>query len=368
MNIVPRLSTDKTKVFYTLEWGRKAGERNSTGIFTYVKPKNKIERDFNTQSLANLEAIKAQTLLDLQTKGRGFVSPAKMKENFLRFFEQYVKKNQSETNRSLSCCFSAFKKFVALDQERLETDTENLYISAGDINSNYCERFRKYLLDNLNGETPADYFMRFKKMLLVAQEAGYFRVNPAEKLKCLSHPSGEKDVIEKHEYSILLAAPCKNLEVKKAAISSLYTGLRWCDVKQLCWWQIREETIVLRRQTKTGVPLELPLHPVVSAIIGEPGDPNELVFKLPCYETVLDILQQWVNNAGINKKITYHCLRHSVSDTLLGEGEDVHTVAAFLGQTTAKQVLERYKKRVRKKDIKTASTKLPSLGDDLLRA
>jgi integrase len=228
------------------------------------------------------------------------------------------------------------------------------------MNSNFCERFRKYLLDNLNGETPADYFMRFKKMLIVAQEAGYFRTNPAEKLKCMSHPSAEKDVIEKEEYPALLAAPCANLEVKKAAVSSLYTGLRWCDVKLLCWWQIRKDTIVLRQQTKTGVPLELPLHPVVSAIIGERGNLNELVFKLPCYETVLDILQEWVNNAGIEKKITYHCLRHSVSDILLDAGTDIHTVAAFLGQTTAKQVLERYRKRVRQRNIKTASTMLPS--------
>lgn len=101
------------------------------------------------------------------------------------------------------------------------------------------------------------------------------------------------------------------------------------------------------RQTKTGVPLELPLHPVVGAILGKRGEPNELVFKLPCYETVFDVLQGWVDNAKIKKKITRHCLRHSVSDILLEAGMDVHTVAAFLGQTTAKQVLERYKKRVR---------------------
>lgn len=170
MNIVTRLSADKTKVFYILEWGRKAGERNATGIFTYVQPKNKIERDYNIQSLANLDMIKAQTLLDLQTKGRGFVSPAKMKENFILFFAKYVKQNQSDTNRSLPCCFTAFKKFVAADQGKLKTDTENLFVSAGDISSNYCERFRKYLLDHLNGETPADYFMRFKKMLIVAAE------------------------------------------------------------------------------------------------------------------------------------------------------------------------------------------------------
>jgi integrase len=361
MNIVERLSTDKSKIYYTLEWGRKAGERFSTGIFTYAKPKNKIEREYNTESLANLDLLRSQTLLDLQTKGRGFVSPAKMKENFIDFFEKYADKNKSDNNRSLACCLSAFKKFTALDQGKLEIDAEDLSISAADISANYCERFRKYLLDNLNGETPADYFMRFKKMLIVAQESGYFRINPAEKLKCLSHPPGEKDVLEKHEYPLLLAAACKNLEVKKAVVSSLYSGLRWCDVKPLTWWQIKDDVIVLRRQTKTGVPLKVPLHPVIKAILGTPGEPNELVFKLPCYETVLDIIQDWVDAAGIKKKITYHCLRHSVSDILLEAGLDVHTVAAFLGQKTAKQILERYKKRVRQGNMEKASAALPDL-------
>lgn len=361
MNIVPRVSADGTKTFFTLEWGRKKGDRLATGIFTYVKPKNKIERDYNIQSLKNLDLIKAQTLVDLQTRGRGFVSPARMKENFFDFFDKYVKKNKSEKNRSLACCFSQFKKFVALDQGKTEDDTDDLRICASDILPNFCERFRKHLLDNLNGETPADYFMRFKKMLTVAQESGYFRESPAAKLKCFSHQSSEKDVLEVNEFLQLLQTHCRHMDVRKAVVCSLYSALRWCDVEPLEWWQIKTDKIVLRRQTKTGVPLTLPLHPVVAAVLGERGNPDERVFKLPSYDTVLDILQKWVTDAGIDKKITYHCLRHSVADILLAAGVDVHTVAGFLGQKNAKQVLERYKKRVRQNNINDASKALPVL-------
>lgn len=369
MNIVPRLSSDGTKTYYTLELGRRKGGRFATGIFTYTQPKDKIQRSYNIQALANLETIKAQTLLDAQTKGRGFVSPAKLKENFFLYFEKYVKKNHSETNRSLPASLSSFKKFVAIDQgasieeleEDLEAATNDLYICSGDISKNFCERFQKYLLDNLNGETPADYFMRFKKMISVAQEDGYFRENPTEKIKCKSHPTGIKDTLEPHEYKILLSTPCRHNEVRKAAVCSLYSGFRWCDVDPLTWNQIRPETIVLRRQSKTGVPLEIPLHPVVAALIGEPGQPGELVFKLPSYDTVLDILQDWVNAAGIQKKITWHCFRHSVSDILLDQGIDVFTVAAYLGQSDVTQVLRRYQHRVQKRNIRTAATKLPEM-------
>ena len=147
MNIVERASKDGTKVFYTPEWGRKPGKRISTGIYTYIYPKNKIQRDYNIQSLSNLETLKAQTLLDLQTRGTNFVSPAKLKENFLRFSEKYLEKNRSENNRSLPCCLAAFKKFVAIEQGKPVTETDTLFICALDITPSFCERFRKYLLD-----------------------------------------------------------------------------------------------------------------------------------------------------------------------------------------------------------------------------
>ena len=369
MNIVARVSADKTKTYYTLEWGRKKGDRLATGIFTYNSPKNAIERNYNIQSLKNLDLVKSQTLLDLQTKGRGFLSPTKQKENFLDFYKKYVEKNRSDTNRSLPCSFSQFKKFVALDQRKDEDDQEDLFIASPDILPNFCERFLKFLLDRLQGETPKDYFMRFKKMLAVAVENGYFRESPAEKIASRGHEAGEKEVLEVPEILKLLDTPCRNNEVRKAAICSLWSGLRWCDIEVLTGWQIKQDHIVLQRQSKTGVPLTQPLHEVVAAIVGDLRN-DELVFKLPSYDTCLDILLQWVNAAGIKKHITWHCLRHSVSDLLLEAGIDIHTVAAFLGQKTAKQVLERYRKRVRQKNIARASKALPLIdtGNDSISA
>jgi hypothetical protein len=130
------------------------------------------------------------------------------------------------------------------------------------------------------------------------------------------------------------------------------------------WWQIKEESILLRKQRKTGVPLEVPLHPVVKAILGERRDPNENVFDLPSANAANDILKDAVNKqAKINKHITWHCLRCSVSDILQDRGIDVVTVAALLGQTTAKYILENYKKRVKVKHTRKAIKKLPQFKE-----
>jgi hypothetical protein len=49
MNIIikGRPSVDAVKIRYSLEWGRKKGQRTATGIFTYAKPKTQVEKNHN---------------------------------------------------------------------------------------------------------------------------------------------------------------------------------------------------------------------------------------------------------------------------------------------------------------------------------
>lgn len=351
--ITPRENRSKTKVFYSLEWGKQAGQRQATGIYTYVRPKDQIQKNHNKEAMAILDTKKSQMVLDLQAIANGSMPQHRLKKNFLDFYQDFVTKNSKEGNRSLSCSLSRFKKFIEKDF--------GSFISPIDISENFCERFRNHLLDSLNGETPADYFMRFKRVIKAAKKQGYFRENPAEDLAAKSHPSGIKEVLTVDEYRVLINSYCSNYEVKKAAVCSLYTGFRWCDVKPLRWWQIKEKTILLRRQTKTGVPLEIPLHPVVKAIIGDRKNPDDLVFCLPTADGANGVLNTWVTEyAKIDKHITWHCLRHSVSDILQDHGVDVATVAALLGQTSAKYILTVYKKRVKIRHTTAAIVHLPS--------
>ncbi len=54
---------------------------------------------------------------------------------------------------------------------------------------------RHSINDRLNrrvsGETPADYFMRFKRMIRAATKDGFFRSNPAEDVAAKAKPSGK---------------------------------------------------------------------------------------------------------------------------------------------------------------------------------
>lgn len=346
ITISTKASRDKAKIWYYLEWGKGAGQRKSTGIYTWAKPKDPTQKNYNKEALSILEAKKSQLVLDQQAIASGYVPSHKLKSNFFEYFQEFVDKNERPGNRSLSCCLTSFKKFI-----------NKPLINTGEITENLCERFRNYLLDNLSGETPADYFMRFKRVIRSATKEGYFRVNPAEEVKTKAHPSGQKDILEAHEYVKLMKFPCSNQEVRRAAIFSLYTGLRWCDIEPLEWPDIKEKSVLLKAQKKTGHRVEVPLHENAKLVVSNRGKGK--VFKLPTQDGANKSLGEWVKNAGIDKHITWHSLRHSMSVLLQDAGVDVATVAGLLGHTTTKYVHKTYQ-RYKGKSGEEAIKKLPS--------
>jgi hypothetical protein len=155
-------------------------------------------------------------ILDRQAINIGYIPQHKIKGNFLEYYEEFVKQNSRKGNRHLSQSFRTFKKFIGQD-----------YISPIDLTENLCERFRTYLLVSLNGETSANYFNRFKRVLEAAKKDGYFKLNLSENLASKSKSNKKvKDILESGEYLQLMNTPCLNHEVKKAFVCSLYTGFR----------------------------------------------------------------------------------------------------------------------------------------------
>ncbi len=340
-----RLSRDNRKVWYYLEWGRLTGQRRATGIFTWAKPKNQIEKNHNKKALAILEAKKSQVILDSQAINSGYIPQHKIKTNFLDYYADFVRLNRTSGNRHLEGSLTIFKRFLNRN-----------FISALEINEMLCERFRAYLLKNYNGETPAGYFLRFKRVVKAATKDGYFRQNPAEDIAAKTSPVKKiKEILSEKEYIDLMNTPCTNYEVKKAFVFSLYTGLRWADIKPLQWENVKEHSIVIV-QHKTNITLEVPLHEIALNILGERTTGS--VFHLPTQDGANKVLNKWCGDAKLNKHITWHCARHSFSVLLQQKGVDLATVAGMLGHTTTKYVQQTYK-RYLQDSAKEAIKRLP---------
>lgn len=68
--------------------------------------------------------------------------------------------------------------------------------------------------------------------------------------------------------------------------------------------------------------------------------------------TVEVVLGEWMQKAGIQKHITYHCSRHTAATMLLTLGADLYTVSKILGHRSIRMT-EVYAKIVDKKKIET---------------
>ncbi len=356
ITITNKISRDNAKKWYYLEWGKQAGQRVATGVFTYTKPKEQLQKKHNKEALAILEAKRSQLVIEAQSIGTGYIPLHKYKSNFLDFYTDFVHNNRKQGNRHLEGSLKHFKSFLGRE-----------YISPMEITEDLCLRFRRYLLNGFNGDTPSNYFSRYKKMLKAATKQGYFRINPAEDIAAKANKNKRrKENLEAEEYIQLLKTPCLNNEVKEAFVFCLYTALRWCDVKPLKWATIKENTIVFYIvQEKTTVEHRVTLHPVAKAILNERrkrmDEFKENIFELPTADGANKVLKTWCKNAGISKHVTWHCARLSFSILLQDAKVDPATVALLLGQTTTKYVYETYK-RHRLVDNRQYVEKLPCVA------
>ncbi len=84
------------------------------------------------------------------------------------------------------------------------------------------------------------------------------------------------------------------------------------------------------KQQKTGGAETLPISEGAVDLLGERGPPDEKVFpSLMKWHT--SYITDWVRQAGIKKKITFHCFRHSFATLQLTLGSDISTISRMLG-------------------------------------
>lgn len=353
MNFIKRPNKKGDKITFYYDFGRGPGQRPSTGIFVYTKPKDHIQKNHNKEALTLLETKKSQLIIEKQAIGSAFIPSHKFKSNFLEYYEEYVEQHKRKGNRHLTNSLKQFKRFVGSD-----------FIAPLEITENLCKRFRQYLLDKYTGETPGGYYARFKWVIKAATSDGYFQRNPTEHVAAKCNPSARlKENLEVEEYLLLLNTPCLNEEVKAAFIFCCYTGLRWVDVKQLEWKDIKDGLLTTRIiQAKTGRPVMLTLHPIAQSILEKQkrkAAGKGYVFSLPTADGANKVVEGWVKAAGIDKYITWSCARLSFSILLQDKNVDEATVAYLMGHTTTEQVRKTYK-RHRPKDQLETIQQLPS--------
>ena len=82
---------------------------------------------------------------------------------------------------------------------------------------------------------------------------------------------------------------------------------------------------------KTKQHLKVYVPQVALNLLPHAVDNNTPLFSLPKNDYANERLALWIKDAGIEKKITYHCARHSNATVLLSSGIPIAVVAKQLG-------------------------------------
>jgi integrase/recombinase XerD len=222
----------------------------------------------------------------------------------------------------------------------------------------FLERFAKYLKRNYNGDTPYNYFKKLKRVIKIAVKEKLLKENPATDIACPKNKGIEKDVLSIEELSLLVNAKCPNNYVRNAFLFCCLTGLRYCDVKKLKWKDIKRDRLKIV-QEKTKQPVDVILNDDAKYFLGKPGSPNDLIYILPSHNGCLKNLDKWIEKAGVEKHITWHCARHTFATNLIQNGNDILITSNLLGHTSTKYTT-RYT-RINEQLRKDAIIKMPSI-------
>lgn len=338
-----------------MEVAKKDRKKEKLNLNLYISPRTPLERQQNKDTLELAKKIRFEKAQELLESEEGYRLKKERQINFHDFYQAYI---DNYTKKDLRNIKLAYKRFVAFLESTPEYRRYKMNLKPSQITKDMMLAFTEYLQANSKGEGGQTLWKRFKKVVNYGIEHDVFIKNPCKNITIkVDEEQLKKEVLSMEEIQMLLQTHCKqeNPEIRRAFIFCLYTGLRYCDVKDLTFGNVDYSNKMLQfEQNKTrghskSSGVVIPLNSGLLSLIGKPDNQAEdnLIFHLPSHTMCLKALRHWVSKAGIEKHITWHCARHSFAVNILNNGANIKTVASLLGHSGLKHT-EKYTRAVDK--------------------
>ena len=332
------------------EYKRVKNTREYLSLYLWRAPRTPLEKQQNKETLQLARDIRYEREQEMKSDRLGYRLRVR-NINFFDFIQTYYDEYTKGDKRMIKAAQKRFVDFIAL-----EYPMYRCRISPEKINQDMMEHFVEYLQSTSKGEGALTHWKRWKKIIKAAVKKEILRKNPCEDVVCKADEEAlKKDVLSIEEMQQLIATTYKgqNPETRRAFIFTLYTGIRFCDIKDLTFANVDYSNKVLTfNQKKTQGHsnksyVNIPLNDDLLHLIGKSlsGRPDEKIFKLPSQSMCLKALRHWTAKAGITKHITWHCGRHSFAVNILSNGVDIKTLASLLGHSSI-QHTEKYTRAI----------------------
>ena len=259
-------------------------------------------------------------------------------QNFVEYFKQVASKRKASNHDNWISAYQYLNIFT------------NGNLKFADLNEKFCNDFKEYLLTTKSNKSSKatlaqnsalSYFNKLKAALKQAYKDGYLHSNLNTTVDPIKQAETQRNFLTIEEMNSLVKTDCANPLLKRAALFSALTGLRFSDIQKLVWGELEYIEgngyfIQFKQQKTKGVEM-MPISEQAYSLLGERKEPKDKVFEGLTYSAYENKhLAKWIGLAGIEKDITFHCFRHTFATLQLSKGTDIYTVSKMLGHRELK--------------------------------
>lgn len=333
---------------------KKQKRREMLNIYILQKPRTPQQRQEYKDGIELATKLRDKRALEItEPEKKEELKKKKANMNFLDYFQEYLDAYTKKDVRMIQIALQRFKDFL---HDTPEYNHFERKIKPEQITSEMVGAFTEYLQTRSVGEGAKSIYQRFKKVYkscAIKCNINHQRPFVDGEGKSISIKVDEssivKDFLSPEEEKQLMATHYtgENTEIRNAFIFCLYTGMRFCDVKDLTFGNFDfANRLLTYEQNKTKghskqSKVTLPVTDTILSLLGEQPEArekSELVFALPSHTMCLKCLRRWVKRAGIDKHITWHCARHSfgtnMATTAAQKGFSIRVVQEMMGHSS----------------------------------
>lgn len=156
-------------------------------------------------------------------------------QNFVTYFKTLANKRKASNHDNWVSAY-----------HYLETFTKG-NLKFADLNEKFCNEFKAYLLttkSNKSSKTTlaqnsaVSYFNKLKATLKQAYKDGHLPSDLNAKIEPIKQAETRRNFLTIEELNCLVKTECNNPLLKRAALFSALTGLRFSDIKNLVWGEL----------------------------------------------------------------------------------------------------------------------------------
>ncbi len=316
-------------------------------MYIYERPRTAIDKQHNVEQLKLAEAIrqKRENKLNKPEIYNEYEKEQLRKKelgerDFIAYFRKVAGKRKGSNRINWMSALAYLENFTGSK------------VKFADVDVKFLENFKDYILttqsikstrkkEPLSQNSAVSYFNKVKATLKQAFKEGVIQTDLGGRVESIKVEETRREYLTLEELNKMAQAECVDDTLKRAALFSALTGLRFSDVEKLTWGEIEhvegQGYFIKFQQQKTKGIETLPISDQAYELLGEPQKHTDKVLdglKSASYHK--KALKEWLDAAGITKHITFHCFRHTYATLQLLSGTDIFTVSKMLGHRELK--------------------------------